>query len=94
MWERERDQQRLATARDEAGEPSGEEDPANEARIVEETEAVESEDPLARAQRERQRSSGGSTRCIRAFTRLTMIAPSTPHQNVLISKSGTTQSVT
>jgi molecular chaperone GrpE len=41
------------TSRDEAGEPSGEEDPANESRIVEETEAVESEDPLARAQRER-----------------------------------------
>ena len=43
----------LPTSRDEAAEPSGEEDPENEARIVEETEAVESEDPLARAQRER-----------------------------------------
>jgi molecular chaperone GrpE len=41
------------TSRDEAAEPSGEEDPENEARIVEETEAVESEEPLARAQRER-----------------------------------------
>jgi molecular chaperone GrpE len=41
------------TSRDEAGEPSGEEDPGNEARIVEETEEVESEEPLARAQRER-----------------------------------------
>jgi molecular chaperone GrpE len=43
----------LPTSRDEAAEPSGEEDPENEARIVEETEEVESEDPLARAQRER-----------------------------------------
>jgi molecular chaperone GrpE len=41
------------TSRDEAAEPSGEEDPANEQRIVEETEEVESEDPIARAQRER-----------------------------------------
>jgi molecular chaperone GrpE len=41
------------TSRDEAAEPSGEEDPANEERILEETEQVESEDPLARAQRER-----------------------------------------
>ena len=42
-----------ATSRDEAAEPSGEEDPANEERILEEKEQVESEDPLARAQRER-----------------------------------------
>ena len=42
-----------ATSRDEAAEPSGEEDPANEERILEEKEKVESEDPLARAQRER-----------------------------------------
>jgi molecular chaperone GrpE len=46
-------QEGLATSRDEAAEPSGEEDPANEARILEQTEEVESEDPLARAQRER-----------------------------------------
>jgi molecular chaperone GrpE len=45
--------QEPVTSRDEAAEPSGEEDPANEARIVEETEAVESQDPLARTQRER-----------------------------------------
>jgi molecular chaperone GrpE len=42
-----------ATSRDEAAEPSGEEDPANEERILEEKEQVEDEDPLARAQRER-----------------------------------------
>jgi molecular chaperone GrpE len=41
------------TARDEAAEPSGEEDPANEQRILEEKEQIEAEDPLARAQRER-----------------------------------------
>jgi len=55
------------TSRDEAAEPSGEEDPANEERILEEKEAgiaaaraesaaastAEAEDPLARAQRER-----------------------------------------
>jgi molecular chaperone GrpE len=41
------------TSRDEAGEPSGEEDPANEAERLAEKEQVESEDPLARAQRER-----------------------------------------
>jgi molecular chaperone GrpE len=41
------------TSRDEAAEPSGEEDPANEQRILEEKEQVEAEDPLARAQRER-----------------------------------------
>src|SRR5215207_8844066 len=41
------------TSRDEAAEPSGEEDPANEERILEEKEAIEAEDPLARAQRER-----------------------------------------
>jgi molecular chaperone GrpE len=45
--------QEPVTSRDEAAEPSGEEDPANEQRIVEETEEVESEDPIARAQRER-----------------------------------------
>jgi molecular chaperone GrpE len=41
------------TSRDEAAEPSGEEDPANEERILEEKEQVESEDPLARVSRER-----------------------------------------
>jgi molecular chaperone GrpE len=41
------------TSRDEAGEPSGEEDPANEQEILEEKEEAEAEDPLARAQRER-----------------------------------------
>ena len=41
------------TSRDEAAEPSGEEDPANEERILEEKEEVEAQDPLARAQRER-----------------------------------------
>ena len=41
------------TSRDEAGEPSGEEDPANEAEALEAKEEVEAEDPLARAQRER-----------------------------------------
>jgi molecular chaperone GrpE len=46
-------EQEPVTSRDEAAEPSGEEDPANESRIVEETEAIEAEDPLARAQRER-----------------------------------------
>jgi molecular chaperone GrpE len=46
-------EEELATSRDEAGEPSGEEDPANEERILEEKEEVEAEDPLARAQRER-----------------------------------------
>jgi molecular chaperone GrpE len=41
------------TSRDEAGEPSGEEDPANEEERLEQKEAVEAEDPLARVQRER-----------------------------------------
>jgi molecular chaperone GrpE len=41
------------TSREDAAEPAGEEDPANEERILEETEEVESEDPLERAQRER-----------------------------------------
>jgi molecular chaperone GrpE len=49
-WEHEEE---LATSRDEAAEPSGEEDPGNEERILEEKEEVEAEDPLARAQRER-----------------------------------------
>jgi molecular chaperone GrpE len=41
------------TSRDEAGEPSGEEDPQNERELLEEKETVETEDPLARAERER-----------------------------------------
>jgi molecular chaperone GrpE len=45
--------EQLATSRDEAGEPSGEENPANEQEQLEQKEAVEAEDPLARAQRER-----------------------------------------
>jgi molecular chaperone GrpE len=51
--ERRHDEEELATSRDEAGEPSGEEDVENEERILEQTEQVETEDPLARAQRER-----------------------------------------
>ena len=43
------------TSRDEAGEPSGEEDPANEQQAMEDKEAAEAEpeEPLARAERER-----------------------------------------
>jgi molecular chaperone GrpE len=41
------------TSREEADEPSGDEDPANEQELLEEKEEAESEDPLARAQRER-----------------------------------------
>jgi molecular chaperone GrpE len=41
------------TSRDEADEPSGEEDPQNEQEQLEEKEETEAEDPLARAQRER-----------------------------------------
>jgi molecular chaperone GrpE len=67
MWEREdndrahpaepgasaRREERLVTARDEAGEPSGAEEPSNEQELLDEKERVEAEDPLARAQRER-----------------------------------------
>jgi molecular chaperone GrpE len=67
MWEHERDQERLATARDEAGEPSGDEEASNEQELLEEKESIaapraepaasrtaaEAEDPLVRAQRER-----------------------------------------
>jgi molecular chaperone GrpE len=67
MWEREdnvrahpaepdasaRHEERLVTARDDAGEPSGDEEPSNEQELLEEKERVEAEDPLARAQRER-----------------------------------------
>jgi molecular chaperone GrpE len=45
--------EQLATSRDEAGEPSGDEDPTNEQELLEEKEEVEALDPLARAQRER-----------------------------------------
>ena len=41
------------TSRDEADEPSGEEDPANEQELLEEKEEAEAEDPLARTERER-----------------------------------------
>jgi molecular chaperone GrpE len=41
------------TTRDESGEPSGEEDPQAEQEQLEEKEETKSEDPLARAQRER-----------------------------------------
>jgi molecular chaperone GrpE len=45
--------QQPVTSRDEADEPSGEEDPANEEELLEEKEDTEAEDPLARLQRER-----------------------------------------
>jgi molecular chaperone GrpE len=66
--ERQPEEEQPVTSRDEAAEPSGEEDPANEERILEEkgiaapraepaasrpAEEVEAEDPLAGAQRER-----------------------------------------
>ena len=41
------------TSRDEAGEPSGEENPQNEQELLEAKEKVEAEDPRARAERER-----------------------------------------
>jgi molecular chaperone GrpE len=68
MIERQEEQEELATSRDEAGEPSGEEDPANEQELLEEQDAaqraepaasrtaeetVDSDDPLASMQRER-----------------------------------------
>jgi len=54
MTERHQHEEELATSRDEAGEPSGEEDPANEQEILEETEeTLDADDPLASAQRER-----------------------------------------
>jgi molecular chaperone GrpE len=46
-------EQEPVTSRDEAAEPSGEEDPANEADALDAKEEVEAEDPIARAQRER-----------------------------------------
>ena len=56
MIERPEQEEELATSRDEAGEPSGEEDPANEEEILEEKEetpeaADQPEDYLALAQR-------------------------------------------
>src|SRR5918998_5052923 len=54
MTERQEEQEELATSRDEAGEPSGEEDPANEQELLEEKEeTLDSDDPLASARRER-----------------------------------------
>jgi molecular chaperone GrpE len=47
------EEEELVTARDEADEPSGDEDPANEQELLEEKEEAEKQDPLARAQRER-----------------------------------------
>jgi molecular chaperone GrpE len=41
MTERQEEQEELATSRDEAGEPSGEEDPANERELLEEKEEAE-----------------------------------------------------
>ena len=41
------------TSRDEGGEPSGEEDPANEQEALRDKEEAEAEDPLASAERER-----------------------------------------
>jgi molecular chaperone GrpE len=41
------------TSRDEGGEPSGEEDPANEQQGMDDKEAAEAEDPVAVAERER-----------------------------------------
>ena len=47
-------EEETATSRDEAGEPSGEEDPANEQEILEEKEeTLDPDDPLASVQRER-----------------------------------------
>jgi molecular chaperone GrpE len=46
-------EEEVATSRDDAAEPAGDEDPANEAEALEHKEAVEAENPLARAQRER-----------------------------------------
>jgi molecular chaperone GrpE len=48
-------EEELATSRDEAGEPSGEEDPANEQELLEEKEetAGSDDDPVATLQRER-----------------------------------------
>jgi molecular chaperone GrpE len=55
MIERPEQEEKLATSRDEAGEPSGEEDPANEQEILEEKEEVagSDDDPVATLERER-----------------------------------------
>jgi molecular chaperone GrpE len=47
------EQEEPVTARDDAAEPAGDEDPANEAEALDAKEKVEDEDPLARTQRER-----------------------------------------
>jgi molecular chaperone GrpE len=47
------EREETVTSRDDAAEPAGDEDPANEAEALEHKEAVEAENPLARAQRER-----------------------------------------
>jgi molecular chaperone GrpE len=46
-------EEELVTSREEADEPSGDENPDNEQELLEEKEAAEAEDPLSRAQRER-----------------------------------------
>jgi molecular chaperone GrpE len=46
-------EEELVTSRDEADEPSGEERPENEQELLDAKEDAEAEDPLARAQRER-----------------------------------------
>jgi molecular chaperone GrpE len=46
-------EEELPTSRDEAGEPSGEEDPANERQALADKEEVEQLDPMTRVQRER-----------------------------------------
>jgi molecular chaperone GrpE len=54
MTERHEHEEELATSREEAGEPSGDEDPGVEREILEEKEeTLDSDDPLARAERER-----------------------------------------
>jgi molecular chaperone GrpE len=47
------EEEELVTSRDEADEPSGEERPENEQELLDAKEDAEAEDPLARAQRER-----------------------------------------
>jgi molecular chaperone GrpE len=51
--EREAPEEEPETARDEAAEPAGEEDPGNEEQILEATEEAEDEDPAAGVERER-----------------------------------------
>jgi molecular chaperone GrpE len=47
------EEQEPLTARDEAAEPAGDENPVNEAEALEAKERIEAEDPLARVSRER-----------------------------------------